>query len=220
MTSDFSTFVPGGWATIDLVPLNERQLSSALGAVVSAAPPQVRGAVRGYASGPLEGTVRALAERGAIRVIMPAEAFAATPIRPMIAVLPLAGGVEGITDPVDYVVMIAQNDPSARMIDPPGMVGIKTRAERSTTRQLQEGLAALPADLAALAGNRLTEASRRGRVTVDIRYVIGVPGQVNKWVDVMATYSHEDGATAREAAEAVELFLDQWVNTLRWSDVA
>ncbi len=220
MTAAFSTFVPAGWASIDLSPLREDQLSAALVAVVGAVPAPARDAVRRYATPSIEGTVRALAERGGLRVLMPAAAFATSPIRPLIAILPLAGGVRDDADPVEYVVAIAQHEPSARMIEPPGMVGIATRTEKVTTARLQQGLQTLPADLAELAGTDLDRARALTRVTVEARYVIGVPGDPQRWVDVLATYSHEDVAAARDAAEAIGLFLDQWVNTVRWIDAA
>lgn len=221
MTAAFATFVPSGWASIGLSPLDEGRLRSLLSAVRSSVPTSARDAVDRYVSGPLENSVRNLAEGGALRVLMPAKSYFTSPIRPMIAIAPMAAGAAEITDPTDYIVLLAQSEPSARMIEPPGMVGIKTRTVTSTTERLREGLESVPSDLAALADGQLTEYARRAtRTTVEIRYVLGVPGEPERWLDVLATYSHEDGDAAKEAAELTEEFLDSWIGTVRWTDAA
>jgi hypothetical protein len=208
-----------GWASIDVGPSSQQQLTAAVAAMVRDLPPEARSTISGQLHAELDQLVMNLGEIGAFRLLLPASGALTQPVRPVVALF-LPDGEED--DPVDSIIAIAASDPSAHMMDLPGRVGIKTRTEHDSTEAVREGVethvAALAQTFGFEASGSAQQVANLTRVNVQVRYHFGIPGENAAWLSVFATFGHEATDDGRGAAELAEALLDDWVRTVRWTD--
>lgn len=208
-----------GWASIDVGPSAQQQLTTAVAAMVRDLPREVRREVSGQLHAELDQRVTSLGEIGAFRLLFPAAGALTQPVRPVVALI-LPDGEQD--DPVDSIIAIAASDPSAHMMDLPGRVGIRTRTEHDATVVVREGVTAQVAALSETLGFEADGVAGQiadlTRVNVQLRYHFGVPGDNAAWLSVFATFGHDATDDGRAAAELTEALLDDWVRTVRWTD--
>ena len=217
----FEALLTAGWAQVDLTTPVADTVDGIVSVMLDGYPTDVAGSLRGHLVQRLRSAMTGLAGGGAIAAYLPVRDGLGAPVRPFIVVRPVSFEMDGEhVAPINYLMALMAQEGTS-LVDPPGMVGVKTVSDSDTAGRLSAGLADVPADIMARVDRGgLDGAVAAGRQTRHVHYVIGVPAQDDCWMAVDASVSAPGGSDAKEVLDAVEEFVDAWVTTITWKEAS
>jgi hypothetical protein len=213
--------LPRDWEQIRLDPVEPKAVKKATEKMFSNISDEVaRVRISGWVTSRMISMLEPLSERGAWAAYLPVEDPRASVVRPMIVTRPFDATEIG-DDPMEAVLAMATSgEGETSLIQPSGMVGAKLRIPEDAKSALLDSLDILPDDVRELTDEKkmLAAAAERTRLVRQVCYIIGQPGNPERWMHVEASVSCDLAEGAGEALDAVEEFFDAWVETLSWED--
>lgn len=213
---EFAIYCPRGWSRIDLTRDEDairRQVDAVADRLTRSAPPERRVRARGLVMSRLGQVARSLAEGGAVSIMLPMDDPVVVPIRPVIALAPLQ--VPEGREPMDVLLSMASADASAEVVDVDGVVALRL----SSTDDVTESFVRDAGDLLEQGGATVEsdEPSEDRVVARRVRYLIGVPEDPDRWVDILFSIEHLDDQEQRELGDAAIGLFDELAKTFRWT---
>lgn len=215
----FRLLLPPQWVLIDVAGDYSAGVRDVVSGLSTGLAPDKAQAIRQTLTGRLESMAKDVAARGGLAIVMQAVSLDEIGVYPMLVITRMALP-EG-ADPVDALVALVATDPSARLMDLDAAVALRTEHSETLDLDPSKVVATLPADLAALA----QQAEAAGefdqlptRLAHRVHYVLGVPGQPQAWVDLVASVQVGDDQVGAELWEAYSTLFDDMVMSFSWAE--
>ena len=212
--NSFSFWVPAGWTRLDLTGDVEATVHDALAPLVRATAPSRQPEARRLLFDAVGGTVRLLAERGAICALLLLDPTDPDPVRPVVAIRPIDLG-EG-EDPLEFAAALARRDPSARLVDVPGLIAVRSESSQDVTEQFRQTYAEAVARVSWPVPTAGSRADAQTLTAVRVSYVIGDPEAVDRWLTVELALEHPSGLGGETLRDGAVALFDAIVSTFRW----
>ncbi|MBK8468272.1 MAG: hypothetical protein IPL45_00330 [Actinomycetales bacterium] len=220
----FAVHVPPGWARLDLTGQLDAQVRGFVAAVLRGVPSDRAALVRPLVHESLSKVAADLASGGAVAMVMPVAPLDGLVASPTIVFMPLT--VPEDQAPMDVLVAVAASDASASVVDVAGLVALRTISTRDAHGDLAEALAQAEHLVAGSTEQEPKEQGSEADGTAEgaqltatatrVRYLIGDPGDANRWVDVLFSVTHSSLPGGNQIGQAaVELF-DAMMHSFRW----
>jgi hypothetical protein len=210
----FTCWIPAGWTRIDLTGDVDAALHAAIGPAVRAAPVSRQPEARRLLIETVGATMHTLAERGALCVLLPLDPTDPDPVRPVVAIVPL--DVPDGTDPVALAAGLAREDPTASLVDLPGLIAVRTHSSHDATDRFLAAMATAASQVDGPVPDTRRSPGDPTLQAVRVGYVLGDPDHHDRWLTIELALEHpstEGGTVLRD--RAVALF-DAVVSTFRW----
>ncbi len=216
MMTTFQHFMPAGWYRLDLTEEVAPQVAELAALLTEGAPVDRRRAARETVTRRLLPSVEEFARGDALSVLMTTDAT--DPLRPTIVFMPFRAPEE--VDPMDLLVGLATQEPTAELIDLPDLVALRMTSEKDVTEDAEATIRSEVLD--PLLGAEVAQAAAPGEadlrvVSRQVRHVIGNPSDRDQWLDVYFALTHLDLPEIRETADAAIELGDVLVRTVRWN---
>ena len=207
----FQVVVPPGWTMLDLTIEIDPQIRAFVTRRLSGSAPSRAQALRANLTSSLLDVAKSLADGGAVALTIatkPVDGFTGSPTT---VFLPLS--VPEGQEPLDVLLAIASTDPTAQAVDVGELVSVRISSTSDATEAVRGSLE----QASALTGGRAPEGTDRPTGEHrHVRYLVGDPGDRDRWVDAAFSVTCTSLPGSSELADsAIELF-DTTMQSFRW----
>lgn len=207
----FQILVPPGWFMVDLRDDLDAQIERFVSLRLAGVPRDRARSVSPTLRKSLAEATRSLSDGGAVGLTLPVEVDDALAATPMAVYMPLA--VPDGQDPIDVLLAVAASDMSAKTVDVGDLVSIRLSEDVDATASVQDGLSQAANILNAPIGQ---EAVGMTATRHHVRYLMGDPGDAERWVDVAFSVTSTSLSGSVDLAEVLIELFDETIQSFRW----
>ncbi|MHB1008362.1 MAG: hypothetical protein ACYC1E_03775 [Propionibacteriaceae bacterium] len=207
----FQMIVPPGWFMIDLTTGVDEQVDEFVGLRLASAPRDRARSVRPMLTKSLKEVAHTFADGGAVALTLATDPADGSVDSPTTVFVPLA--VPAGQQPIDMLLAVASSDPSATSVDVGDLVGVRISESVDATIAVRGGLRHAAAIVEAPVD---AEASALTAQRHHVRYLMGDPGDPERWVDAAFSVTSTSLPGSAEVAEALIELFDETIQSFRW----
>ena len=207
----FEVVSPPGWTLIDLTGGVDEQVHSVLSQRLARGSQQHTSETRAGTIQAVTITAKTLAAGGAVAMVLADDPLEGLTGMSTAVFMPLT--VPDGQDPLDVLLAVAATDPSAEAVDVGLLVSLRCESTQDATESVRTALKQAADVVGAPVGAEGESLVARKH---HVRYLMGVPGDPERWVDALFAATSTSLPGSEDAARRRITTFDATIQTFRW----